>query len=154
VTKLGQVSPTHFDRFQAARKQAGRHANTISKDGEIVMQLVGWAKTRRLIAENPLADVKVSKPRLEPRGGPSLADVDRILESLPEPDRTLVAGLAFSGMRSGELQRLTPVDLNLEGNWIEIVSRVGAETKTRRSRKVPIHSRLRPLLCGSTASGR
>jgi integrase len=154
VTKLGQVSPTHFDRFQAARKQAGRHPNTIYKDGEIVLQLFGWAKTRRLLAENPLADVKVSKPRLEPRGGPSLADVDRILEALPEPDRTLVAVLAFSGMRSGELRHLTPVDLDLEGNWFEIVSRVGAETKTRRSRKVPIHSRLRPLLSDSTVSGR
>jgi hypothetical protein len=53
ITKLGQVSPTHFDRFQAARKQAKRHPNTISKDGEIVMQLVRWANSPLIFAGLP-----------------------------------------------------------------------------------------------------
>jgi integrase len=154
VTGLSQVCPTHFDRFRAARKEAGRHAKTLYTEGVIAKQLFRWAKTRRLIAENPLADIKLSKPRLEPRGGPNLADVDRILAALIDSDRSLVAVLAFTGMRSGELQRLSPADLDLEGNWIQIVSRVGGETKTRRSRKVPIHPRLRLFLSGATASGR
>jgi excisionase family DNA binding protein len=80
------------------------------------------------------------------RGGPSLAEVDRILAALEEPDRTPVAVLAFTGMRSGELQRLKPDDVDLAGNFLHVVSRAGAETKTRQSREVPIHARLRPLL--------
>jgi integrase len=154
VVRLSQVSPVHFDRFRAARKLAGRQPKTLSDEGVIVKQLFRWAKTRRLIAENLLADVKVSKPRLEPRGGPNLADVNRILDALADQDRVLVAVPAFTGMRSGELRRLTPTDLDLEGNWIHIVSRVGGETKTRKSRKVPIHPRLRLLLSGVTVSGR
>jgi integrase len=49
-------------------------------------------------------------------------------------------------MRSGELQRLRPGDIDLVGNWIHIVSREGAETKSGHSRKIPIHPRLKPFL--------
>ena len=49
-------------------------------------------------------------------------------------------------MRSGELQRLRVEDIDLKGNWIHIISREGAETKTGYSRKVPIHAKLKPLL--------
>jgi integrase len=146
VARLEQLIAAHFDRFRAERIRAGRQVKTLYTEGVIVKQLFRWAKTRRLISENPLADIKLSKPRLEPRGGPAFADVDRILAALSEPDRAMVSALAFAGMRSGELQRLTPDDIDLNGNWIHIVSRVGAETKTRTSRKVPIHLRLRVLL--------
>jgi integrase len=49
-------------------------------------------------------------------------------------------------MRSGESQQLRPKDVDLDGGWIHIVSREGAETKTGQSRKVPTHSRLRVIL--------
>ena len=52
----------------------------------------------------------------------------------------------ITGMRSGELQRLRLEDIDLKGNWIQIVSREGAETKTGYSRKVPIHAKLKPFL--------
>lgn len=63
-----------------------------------------------------------------------------------EPLRSHLAVLAFTGMRSGELQRLRPGDVDLAGGWVHIRSRAGAETKTRESRKVPIHPRLRAVL--------
>ena len=50
------------------------------------------------------------------------------------------------GMRSGELQRLRVEDIDFDGNWIHIVSREGAETKSGYSRKVPIHPKLKPFL--------
>jgi integrase len=56
------------------------------------------------------------------------------------------AVIAFTGMRPGELQRLRVEDVDLENNWIYIVSRPGAETKTGHSRKVPIHANLKPYL--------
>jgi len=154
VTRLAQVAAAHYDRFRAERKRAGRHIKTMYTEGVIVKQMFRWAKTRRLIAENPLADIRVSKPPLEPRGGPDLAAINRILAALSDPDRVMNAVLAFTGMRSGELQRLTPDDLDLVGNWIRIVSRVGAETKTRRSRKVPVHQHLRAILSGLPIRGR
>jgi integrase len=146
VTKLQQFTAAHFDRFRTARKQAGRHRKTLYTEGVVVKQFFKWCRTRRLIAENPIEHVKLGKPRLEPKGGPGLAQVDQVLRALDEPNRTMVATLAFTGMRDGELQRLKPEDLDLAGGWLHVRSREGAETKTRLSRKVPVHPRLRPLL--------
>jgi integrase len=49
-------------------------------------------------------------------------------------------------MRIGELQHLPVNDVDLGGNWIHVESREGAETKTRRARKVPIHPTLQQIL--------
>lgn len=57
-----------------------------------------------------------------------------------------LAVLAFSGARSGEIQRLWAIDVDLRGNWLKIESRPGAETKSGKPRKVPIHPRLRAVL--------
>ena len=145
VTRLAQVTVSHFDRFRAWRKP-GCHPKTMYTEGVVIKQLFKWARSRKLLSESPLAEVKLAKPPLEPRPGPSLEQVNQILEVLSEPQRTPIAVLAFTGMRTGELQRLRPEDLDLEGSWLHVRSREGAETKTRLSRKVPIHPRLLPLL--------
>jgi integrase len=145
VTRLAQFSVSLFDGFRARRKP-NHHPKTMYTEGVVVKQFCKWARSRKLLAENPVADFKLAKPPLEPREGPSLAQVERVLGALPGPERTPVAVLAFTGMRAGELQRLKPEDLDLVGNWLHVRSRPGAETKTRLSRKVPIHPRLRPLL--------
>ena len=141
VTKLGQVTPGHFDAWRAGRR-AERHAKTVYCEGVIVKQFFKWAKSRKLIADDPLAGVRLNKPRQESKRGPSLAEVNAILAAAPEPLRTLLAVLAFTGMRVGELQRLLVGDVDLAGGWVHIASRPGAETKTRESRKVPLHPRL------------
>ena len=145
IHRLGQVTMLLFDDFRADRRQI--HAErTVFHESVVVKQWIKWCKTRKLISGNPLEDYKLDKPRLQPKGGPSLGQVDSILAAAREPRRTQFAVLAFSGMRSGELQHLQRVDVDLDGNWLHIVSRPGAETKTRESWKVPIHARLRPLL--------
>ncbi len=145
VTKLGQVTPGHFDAWRAGRR-AERHAKTVYCEGVIVKQFFKWAKSRKLLADDPLAAIRLNKPRQESKRGPSLAEVNAILAAAGEPLRTFLAALAFTGMRVGELQRLRVEDVDLAGGWVHIVSRTGAETKTRESRKVPIHPRLLAVL--------
>ena len=113
-------------------------------------QFVKWCRQRKLLPNDPLEDYQIDKPKRHPKGGPSLEQVNLILSSAKEPRRIQFAVLAFSGMRSGELQHLQRVDVDLTGNWLHIVSRPGAETKTRESWKVPIHARLRALLGSMT----
>lgn len=145
VLNIGQVTASHFDRFRSERK-AIRHRKTVYSESVIVKQLLKWAKSRKLIAENPLADIRLDKPPLEPKLGPSLDQVNAILRAADEPLKSLLAVLSFTGMRAGELQRLRQQDVDLENGWVHIVSRRGGETKTRKSRKVPIHPRLRAVL--------
>jgi integrase len=145
VTKLSQFATRHFDLYRVERA-AVRHRKTLYTEGVIIKQWTKWCKSRRLVADNPLAEVKLVKPILEPKGGPMLDQVDIILASASEPLRSQLAVLAMTGMRSGELQRLRPEDTDLDRGWIHIVSRPGGETKSRTSRKVPIHARLRVVL--------
>jgi integrase len=93
-----------------------------------------------------MAEVKLVKPPPEPKGGPTLEQVNLLLAPADELLRSQLTVLAMTGCRSGELQRLRPEDVDLAGGWVHIVSRAGAETKTRTSRKIPIHPRRRAVL--------
>lgn len=146
VSRLSQISPTHFDKFRAHCKGMGHGPRTLWHESVVVKQWFKWCHRRRLVAENTIADYKITKPILEPRGGPSLEQIDKVLQLAPNLRKLELATLAFTGMRSGELQRLLPEDVDLKHGWIKIVSREGGETKTRRSRLVPIHPRLRAML--------
>ena len=141
ATHLTQLTAATFDRFRASRKP-DHHPKTLYCEGVIIKQFVKWCKSRKLLVENPLDECKLTKPHSEPKEGPGLEQIIQILAALPMPKRTMIAVLAFTGMRSGELQQLQPEDLDLAENWVYIRSREGAETKTRLSRKVPIHPRL------------
>lgn len=146
VTRLSQITPTHFDKFRAHCKGMGHGPRTLWHESVVVKQFVKWCHRRRLVAENAIADYKITKPILEPREGPSLEQINQVLEIAPNLRKVELATLAFTGMRSGELQRLRFEDVDLKQGWIKIVSRDGAETKTRRSRSVPIHPRLLAML--------
>jgi integrase len=145
VTKLSQLATRHLDLYRAERA-AVRHRKTLYVEGVILKQWTKWCTSRRFVASNPLAEVKLVKPMLEPKGGPTLDQVNLLLEAADEPLHSQLAVLAMTGMRSGELQRLRPEDVDLVGGWVHIVSRPGAETKTKVSRKIPIHPRLRAVL--------
>ena len=145
VTLLHQFTAIHFDHFRAERKK-DHHAKTMYTEGVVIKQYLKWCKSRKLIRENPIADFKLVKPPLAPKDGPSLPQINAILASSRGMLMQMLAVLAFTGMRSGELQRLRKEDMDLAGNWLHIVSRAGAETKTRCSRKVPLHPRLRAIL--------
>jgi len=70
ATRLGQVTASHLDRYRAERK-AIKHQKTVYCEGVSVKQLFNWAKRRKLVADNPLTDVKLNKPPLEPKAGPA-----------------------------------------------------------------------------------
>jgi integrase len=145
VGKLAHVTALHLDRFQAERREKA-HRSTVHDDLVIIKAFFKWARSRKLLLENPIAEFRLDKPPLIPKPAPSMEQVDAILTVASEPFKSMFALLSFTGMRSGELRRLRREDVDLPRGWIHICSREGAETKTHESRKVPIHPRLRPVL--------
>ena len=145
VIKLNRFTTTQFDRYRAHRAET-RQAKTLYVEGVVIKQFFKWCLSRKLIVENPIVSCKLKKPSLLPKEGPGLNQVDAMLLALPPTKKPMIALLAFTGMRAGELQRLQPSDIDLVGNWVHIISRAGLETKTRDSRKVPIHPRLFEIL--------
>lgn len=150
ASNLSQVTPAMFDQWRAARR-AARHPKTVYTES-VVKQLFKWARSRKLILEDPPAGIRLNKPAAEPKGCPTLGQVEAVLAAADAQLKEWLTVLAFTGMRVGELQRLRPEDVDLAGNWIHVRSRKGAETKTRESRKIPIHPRLRTGLAARSAS--
>ncbi len=122
VTRLAQIAPTHFDKFRAHCKILKHGPRTLFHESVVVKQWLKWCQRRHLAAVNLLADYKLIKPALEPRDGPSLEQVNAILTAARGPRKIQYPMLAFTGMRSGELQRLKCEDVELKMGWIKIVS--------------------------------
>ncbi len=145
VVNIAQVTPELVDQYRAERKKSLKPKSMLN-EGTLLKSFFRWCVQRGYLTTSPLENMKFARPKSTPRGGPSLDQINQILATATEPQATQFALLAFTGMRSGELQRLRPEDVDLNGNWIHVVSREGARTKTGQSRKIPIHPRLRPLL--------
>jgi integrase len=145
VRRLSQVSPAIIDSYRGDRRKT-HHPKTVHHETMVLKQLLRWSETRHLIAENPLRSYRVSKPISQPKPAPSLLQVQQILAAATAEQRVVLGSLAFTGMRVGELQHLREEDVDLKSGWIHIMSRPGAETKTKLSRKVPIHPVLSDLL--------
>lgn len=145
VRVLARISPSLFDRYRAKRRQ-GLHGNTLSQEGTNIKQFMKWCVSRHYLTVNPLADVKIAKPVPTPRPAPTLAQVQSLLKSSSDYRMPMLAVLAFTGMRSGEVRQLRQEDVDLDGGWFHIVSRKDARTKTGTSRKVPMHPVLQKLL--------
>jgi len=152
IFRLAQVSVALIDKHRAFRNP-DLSLKSMHNEAVMLKSLFKWAKQRKYVRESPLEGLTFKKPIVEPRGGPTLAEVQKLLAKALEPRLTQYTLLACTGIRSGELQRLQVEDIDLAGNWIHIISREGAETKTGYSRKVPIHPRLKPLLEALSKTG-
>jgi integrase len=143
ATRLAQVTPLQFDKFRAERRK-DHCPRTLYHEGVVAKQFLDWCRTCKLLVVSPLVDYRLRKPELEPKGGPTLVQVDRILAASQGPRTTQFAVLAFAGIRAGQLRLLRPADVDLKGGWITIQPVEGA--KTKRKVTVPIHARLKALL--------
>ncbi len=97
----------------------------------------------KLLATYPIEDVRTMKPVLRPHYPPPRQVVNAVLDQTTDPLRLILMTLAFTGMRSGELQALRKTDVDLEGNWVSVQTLKAKLTRVRPIRHVPIHGRLR-----------
>jgi len=145
VKLLAQITTIHVDQYRAERKKV-LAPKSMRNEAVLLKSFLKWCKQRRLLVHNPMEDMTFQKPVTRSKGGPSLEQIDRLLGIARGIRGIQFTVLAFTGMRSGELQRLRPEDVDLIGNWIHVVSRDGAEPKIDHTRKVSIHPRLLPYL--------
>jgi integrase len=152
VKRLSKVTPLLMDAYRAERKKTCSPP-TIAMEAMTIKRLLRWCASRRLIPINPLADYRIPKVISKKRPSPTLEHVQAILSGSRPRLRRILATLAFAGPRIGEVRNLRIEDVDLTGGWIRVESREGAETKTHRSRKVPIHPVLRELLEEEQSTG-
>jgi site-specific recombinase XerD len=136
------------DAYRKARVDAGAAPKTIYTETVIVRQLVNFAISRGLIAEDPLRGLKIAEPRPTPQPCWSPPEVERILAASPETHRTALTILADTGMRIAELSHLTWNDVDLGHNVLHVRPKEGWRPKTGDQRAIPMTARVRELLEG------
>jgi integrase len=145
VRGLDDVDLRLIDKYRAFRKKKLR-PKSMSNEGQLLKQFLGWCAERELIERNPLAEQKFTPPRPTPRGGPTLEQINDLLRASSVVRRPVIAIAAFSGVRIGDIASLLVRDVDFTNNWLYIVSRSGFESKSGDTWKVPIHPRLREIL--------
>jgi integrase len=143
--QLGDVDLRLIDAYRNERK-ATLSPKSMHNEAQLLKQFLGWCAERQMIASSPLAARKFRPPKYQPQEGPTLERINTILNAASAIRSPVLATLAFTGARSGEVSHLRVEDVDLTGNWLHYISRPGFETKSGNSWKVPIHERLRPVL--------
>ena len=144
--KLEQLDIRFVDAYRQFRKQKGAKPKTIHTELGVIRRLLLFAKTRRMIEENPLEGLRLTKPKTEPQPFWNQDEVDQILKASSQVHRPVFTFLSETGMRIGELRWLTWDDADFEQKLIHVRPKDGWTTKTGNVRSIPISDRAREVL--------
>ena len=151
-TKRGVLQAVRLEErdFWAYRVWADqRHLSPKTIHGHLILikQLLKWADRAGRIPVNPIANVTVKEPPAFKQPCFTPEQVHALIETAEGSVKPMIATLAFTGMRVGELRELRWDDVDLDGGVIHIQRGGSASTtKTGRDRRVPIHPELAPVL--------
>jgi integrase len=119
---------------------------TIHNDVVTIKQLVNFAVRRRMIRENPLADLELPQPKRTPQPFWRRDQVEQILKATSAKYRSLFHFLADTGTRIGEARWLTWNDVNLDDKVIHIRAKEGWQPKTGDERVIHLSAELCQVL--------
>ena len=150
-TLAARVDGSDVERFIRVRRKAGLELSTALAEVSLISQLFRWAIRKRYVVRNPVREAELpedaspERPFLEP------AEVGYLIAAASQDNSPAalpyIAGLALTGMRSGELVGLDAADVEWEANLIHVRPNRWRLLKTKAAtRDVPIWPQLRPLL--------
>jgi integrase len=137
-----------IDAYRKERTDSEAAPKTIYNETMIIRQLVNFAKSRRLVANDPLAGLRLREPKPTPQPCWTQDEVERILAAASQPCQPALTILADTGLRVGELKHLTWDDVDYVNNVLHVRPKDGWKPKTGDQRAVPMSPRVRALLEG------
>jgi integrase len=153
ATELGrplliQVDLSFVDRFRKLRAEQGKAPKTIHTETTILRQVVNHSRRRNLLSRDPLAGLRLAKPKPRPQPCWTRDEVQRILAACRPPHRHALELLAETGMRVGELKHLTWADIAADGPHpvVHVRPKDGWKPKTGDIRAIPLSPRAVELL--------
>jgi integrase len=145
-----QYTETHFWSFSQKLIQESLSPKTRYNYLTIIKQMFRWAARNRRLPANPLEHARLDEPGESEQPVFTAADVSLLLQGADPHERAIYTFLAYTGARFGEARDVTWDDLLLkDGKHGFVVIRRGGSgttTKSRRSRRIPIHPELRKVL--------
>jgi integrase len=128
----------------AKRKAKGAAGATINRERSALSKLFKILMEADMVDRNPVRETLPADEREGQRDIViSYSDFNRILDVCSLWAKPIFQTLYYSGMRRGEALNLTRDKVNLESR---IITLGYSETKERRSKRVPIHRLLVPIL--------
>jgi integrase len=140
------IDLSFVDAYRSERVAAGAGSGTISNETVIIRQIINFALSRKLLRRDPLAGLKLKKPKPAEQPCWSRAEVDQILTACKGPLRNALVVLAETGMRLGEAKWLTWQDIDFDRNIVHVRAKPGWRPKTGDQRAIPISPMLQQLL--------
>lgn len=146
AVKLKAITPQLLKEHLDRRAVSNRTRNHTIR---AVNTFLNFCVKQRMASENPIRGmakypIEEKEPRFLDPG-----EVRRLLDKAKSSEIYLVVALAvFTGMRLGEIQRLTWEDIDFEAEIIRV-----KRTKSKKFRNIPIHTELFGILRGARAKG-
>lgn len=137
---LRETNPGHIQRYGDLRLKDAKPA-TVRQEMMFVSGMFREAMKRDLIERNPLE--RVDKPSIDNTIVRYLdpEEEKRLLGFAPEPIRSAIIASIHSGLRDGELSKLTWADVRFRERVLVV-----RQTKSKRDRVVPMSRTLHDLL--------
>lgn len=138
---LREVKPSDVQRFADRRRREGASASSVHQEICFLSGAFREATKAELIDKNPVSLVK--KPQIEGKVVRFLSPEEEVnlLAHAPEWLRPAILISIHSGVRAGELKRLTWSDVSFDRGVLTI-----RHTKSRRDREIPMNATLRATL--------
>ena len=146
IQLIDQINIKFLDDYRHARVTAGRSPKTVYNETVVIRQLVNFARSRGMLAGDPLNGLKIREPKPTTQPCFSRAEVEQIIESSNEPQRSVFTILADTGARIGEIEWLEWSDVDFQRNVLHIRAKDGWIPKTGNQRAIPMTDRVRRLL--------
>jgi integrase len=130
-------------RYTVQRLDEGAARSTVAKELVTLRRALRCAQERGLFLRDPRQVLPGFRVRYVPRTRHlTAAELEQLLDELPETRRLWVLVAVFTGARAGELERLAWSDVDPARGWIALPG-----TKTAGARRVvPIAAELAPLV--------
>lgn len=141
-SKVHQITLLLVDQYRESRRTSGKAPKTIWKETAIIRRLVRFALSRRLILRDPLDGLQNPQPRSTEQPCWSPEELECIINAAEDTLKLIFLMLADTGMRIGELEWLTWLDLDFQEKYIHIRPKEGWRPKSGESRRVPMTPRV------------
>lgn len=142
--EIGQITKALIAKYRTHRhSQKTLTETTVNRDIEALRHLLYWAVDEGLLPANPLARLKLEKPRRKKRPVMSVADELKVIKaSAPHLQKIIICALD-SGMRRGEIlcQKWEDIDF-----YRRVISVTHSKTAGGEHREIPLTDRLFELL--------
>jgi integrase len=146
---LAEITPGDCDEWHSEQVAQGYAQATIGRDVKRARQFFRAAMRKKLIAENPFADVKAAAMVNKSREFFITAEATaKLIAACPDTEWRLIVALArYGGLRTpSETYALRWGDVDCEKGRMRVISPKTAHHQGGESRIIPLFPELRPFL--------